>query len=737
MTAPLFASPPEDIRKLLDAKLPLEPKKYQGTVALPGSEAEGHSPIYRNIYSPELLISNLHPTLDTLYKQFEFACHFNGTRNAFGVREKIIGGGGVGGPEGKVSFGRYVWQDYNTIKQRRNNLGSGVFFILENNPYKTESEAHARIKYDPNRRAEDEGFVLSIFSHNRPEWALCDLASAAYSIVNTALYDTLGPDTSKYILQLTESPIVICSKEKIQGLVELKKAHPEELRNLIALVSMDSLDLMVEDLRLKQFANANNISLFDITQVEKIGAANPLAPIPPTPKTAFTISFTSGTSGANPKGAVLTHANAVAATTFRVVRSPAGFTEPVVIYAFLPIAHIYERSSIQVALGCGHSIGFPQGRSPATLLEDVRELQPHALTLVPRVLTRLEAAIKAQTINSNNSWVKYIYTKAINEKMRLQALPSENDYNPPHLVYDRFLNALRRKIGLGSVASIMTGSSPVGPDTVKFLKAALNIGVANGYGSTESFAGIFASSKFEHDPVSIGCIGMTIECRLRDIPSMNYTSKDAGGPRGELLLRGPQIFREYYKNPEATAESFDKDGWFLTGDVARVETARDNRMFLIDRVKNFFKLAQGEFVTPEKIENTYLSSFPFIQQIFVHGNSLQSYLVGVVGLDPTTIKQYIKTRFQDELVEQEDILAFLNEPKNKRILLQDLNISTKDRLQGFEKLHNLFIDFDPLTLERGVVTPTFKIKRPICTKFFQNELDALYAEGSILKYGKL
>ncbi|CAK9437917.1 uncharacterized protein LODBEIA_P22950 [Lodderomyces beijingensis] len=733
----LFQIPSQEIYDRLCKSLPIPPREYAKAIALPGSEVEGHSPIYRNEYRPQELISNLHPQLDTLHSLFEFSCISNGTKRAFGVREKIIGGGGGGVPEGKVSFGRYVWQDYNTIKQRRNNLGSGVFFILENNPYKTESEAHARIKYDPNRRAEDEGFVLSIFSHNRPEWALCDLASAAYSIVNTALYDTLGPDTSKYILQLTESPIVICSKEKIQGLVELKKAHPEELCNLIALVSMDSLDLMVEDLRLKQFANANNISLFDITQVEKIGAANPLAPIPPTPKTTFTISFTSGTSGANPKGVVLTHENAVCAGVFRLIRSNASPSEPYTIYSLLPMAHIYERSNIQTALGAGQAIGFSQGKSPATLLDDVRELQPSALSLVPRVLTRLEAAIKAQTINSSNSWVKYIYTKAINEKMRLQALPSENDYNPPHLVYDRLLNALRRKIGLGSVKFIMAGSSPVSADTVKFLKAALNVGITNGYGLTESFAGFIAGPKFEYDPVSVGAVGITTECRLRDIPSMNYTSKDAGGPRGELLLRGPQIFREYYKNPVATAESFDKDGWFLTGDVARVETARDNRMFLIDRVKNFFKLAQGEFVTPEKIENTYLSSFPFIQQIFVHGNSLQSYLVGVVGLDPTTIKQYIKTRFQDELVEQEDILAFLNEPKNKRILLQDLNVSTKTKLQGFEKLHNILVAFDPLTVARGVVTPTFKIKRPICTKFFQNELDGLYAEGSILRDEKL
>ena len=103
---------------------------------------------------------------------------------------------------------------------------------------------------------------------------MCDLASVAYSITNTALYDTLGPDTSKYILNLTESPIVICSKDKIRGLIDMKNKYPEELSNLITLVSMD--DLTTEDSILKNYAHENNITVFDIKQVEKLGEINQL-----------------------------------------------------------------------------------------------------------------------------------------------------------------------------------------------------------------------------------------------------------------------------------------------------------------------------------------------------------------------------------------------------------------------------------------------------------------------------
>lgn len=727
----LIESLPQDVLKLLKDNLPIPPPQINEAIEVANSQQVGHSAVYRNIYCPDKLVSSLHPSLDTLYKLFEFGCTFNGEKPALGLREQIKH------PDGSTTFGKYKWQTYNTIKQRRNNLGSGIFFILENNPYLTQSESHQRIKYDPTRKPEDETFVIAIFSHNRPEWALCDLASVAYSITNTALYDTLGPGTTNYILGLTEAPVVICSKEKIKTLIGLKRDDPQGLANLIAIVSMDKLSSEdIEDTALVKAANENKISLFDIDQVERLGAINPLDPIPPVPKTKFTISFTSGTTGANPKGVILTNENAICAVSFRCMRSFSP-DDRYVVYSFLPMAHIYERANIQSNLATGAAIGFPQGRLPATLFDDIRELQPTVLALVPRVLTRLEAAIKAQTINLNNSWVKYIFTKAIDEKMRLQAEPNKEDINPTHIIYDRVLDKLRHKLGMGSVTNITTGSSPISPDTIKFIKAALNLGVSNGYGSTESFAGFLGSFRFDNDPGSIGPIGPTTECRLKDLPEMGYTSKDAGGPRGELLLRGPQIFQGYYKNPEATSEAFDEEGWFLTGDVAKIDPTHGNRMFIIDRVKNFFKMAQGEFITPERIENTYLSAFPFIQQIFVHGNSLESYLVGVVGLDPTTIGNYIKSRFGDEIVDQNDIVAFFNEPKNKKIFLQDLNNSTKNSLQGFEKVHNVDISFDPLTVQRGVVTPTLKIRRPICAKFFKDTLERLYSEGSILRDGKL
>ncbi|KAL6452789.1 FAA2 Long-chain-fatty-acid--CoA ligase 2 [Candida maltosa Xu316] len=709
----LFEETPQYALNKIAKSVPLDSKLVSTASPLPNTKTPGFSPIYRNDYSPNKLINVPYPGLDTLYKLFDAAAAAFPDKPCLGKRIK--------NPDG--TFGKYVFETYGTIRQRRNNFGSGIFFILQNNPYRlVDSPAHAKLKYDPtNKNLDNESFILTIFSHNRPEWSICDITSAAYSITNTALYDTLGPDTSKYILNLTESPIVVCSKEKIEKLIDLKKSNPEELRNLICLVSMD--ELTTEDSYLRNYAHENHITLFDMRQVEKLGEINPLEPNEPTPDSVFTITFTSGTTGAHPKGVVLTHRNAVSGVTFLFSNFFGHFNS--IFYSFLPLAHIYERAVIQFALTTGAAIGFPQGPSPLTLLEDIKVLKPDTLALVPRVLTKLEAGIKAQTINNS------IFTKAINYKMQEQAKKENEHTNPSLFVYDRLLNSLRKKVGLDNVLAITTGSAPISSSTIKFLKASLNIGLAQGYGLSESFAGMMGSSKFDAESTSCGPVSVTTEIKLKDLPEMGYTADDEEGPRGELLLRGPQIFKEYYKNPEETAKAIDEDGWFHTGDVARIDS--EGKVSIIDRAKNFFKLAQGEYVTPEKIEGLYLSKFPYLAQLYVHGDSKESFLVGIVGLDPTTAAQYIHARFRDKIVKKEDIVEFFKTPRNKKVLLQDMNKSVGGVLQGFEKLHNIVVDFDPLTVENEVITPTMKIRRPVAVKFFAQQFSDMYAEGSLIK----
>lgn len=723
--ASLFNETPETINQLIRKNRPLDEKLLSTAIPLPNTAKKGYSAVYRNSYSPEKLISATHPSLNTLHAITEFAIANHANDKCFGSRKKLEDG----------TVGPYEWEDYAHVNERKRNFGSGIFFILNNNPYRTDSPAHQKILNHAECAAKNDTFVLSIFSANRAEWAITDLACTNYSIINTALYDSLGPEASKYILELAESPIVVCSKDKLQKLIELKKENPEALSNLISLVSMDTLDFSdptSQDKNLASFAEENNISLFDFAKVEQLGQIYPLRDIPPSPESIYTISFTSGTTGSNPKGVVLTHRNATSAVTFCV--SNTLVIEKPITYSFLPLAHIYERMMLVFSLSQGASIGYPQSPSPLTLLDDIQNLKPHVLNLVPRVYTKLEAAIKAQTINNDEKPIlKSLFTRAINAKRELQ---SSEDFNEGrHILYDRIIGMLRKKTGMLNLVVFTTGSAPISPDTVKFIKASFGAGMAQGYGLTESFAGVCSSLKYEANPGSCGPISVTCEARLREIPEMNYYSTDKGGPRGELLLRGPQIFKEYFKDAAETSKAFDEDGWFCTGDIARIDD-RNGRITIIDRVKNFFKLAQGEYITPEKIENKYLSAFPLAQQLYAHGDSFKTFVIAVAGVEPAPIKEWLNSRFQigeSELASNEAINKRLNEREIKKKFLLEMNKSIGQSLQGFEKIHNLYIAVEPLTIESNILTPTLKIRRPIAAKYFKDQFDGLYEEGSLVK----
>ena len=166
--------------------------------------------------------------------------------------------------------------------------------------------------------------------------------------------------------------------------------------------------------------------------------------------------------------------------------------------------------------------------------------------------------------------------------------------------------------------------------------------VLEGYGQTESTAGLSLTDIYDTQSGHVGVPFPTCEVKLVDVPSMNYTSNDKPYPRGEICCRGHNVFKEYFKEPEKTREAIDEDGWLHTGDVGMWDNK--GRLVVIDRVKNIFKLAQGEYIAPERIENVY-AKHDAVAQAFVHGDSLQSALVGVIVPDHDVIHRYVNRLF--------------------------------------------------------------------------------------------
>lgn len=715
-------------------KLPLNtPDTYLG-VAVPGSAVEGRLEVYRNASSPEALKSAISPTMRTyndLFTQLSVA-YADHPALSYRKHDYVTG----------KNADSYTDITYRETAARRTAFGAGLLYVLQCNPYKNPAlEAHRKIDdHVKNYKLYDKdnmSFVATLYLGNCVEWVLADLACLAYSITNTALYDTLGAETLAYILELTQLPVVVCSKKHVKALVDLKVRHPEKLAALVAIVSMDPCGREdTANVTLHDYARAHKIALFDFAQVEAVGRMFPLAHLAPKPETLYTISFTLGTTGANPKGVLLTQRSTAAAVVFTLSGMPFGLGTRG--FLFLPLAHIYERETVANMLSYGGTVGFPQHNGlPLTLVEDLRICKPEFMSLVPRIYSRFEQAIKAATIDSKSALVAKVFDHVVATKTAAQA--ERDGADGAHLIYDKLLlTKVRKVLGYDRMRNLVSGSAPISPDTIRFLKATLGTGLAQGYGLTETFAGFCVGPLYEANPGSCGPPGLTTEVCVREIPEMGYFASDKGGPRGELLVRGYQNFEGYFKNPEETEKALDSDKWFHTGDIARID-AKTGRIYIVDRVKNFFKLAQGEYVTPEKVENTYMNVNSMILQIFVHGDSMRDHLVAVLGIDHQTLAGFLVKRCglsRADASSVETVLKAANKPENRKIMLQVLNKGIKN-LQGFEKVHNIYIENEPLTIERNVITPTAKIKRPIASKFFRKHIDAMYEEGSLTRGASL
>lgn len=444
-----------------------------------------------------------------------------------------------------------------------------------------------------------------------------------------------------------------------------------------------------------------------------------------------------------PKGVELTHkhlasAVAFAKSNFDLSTTDLSIRKQAYEMCFLPLAHIFQRQITALCLSSGYGSGFMHVPDPNCLVECLTILQPTIIAVVPRILTKMESGIK-NSLNSDevSSIAKNIASNILDAKLaRFQNRGGPDDSLMNSLVYHKFLiDKIRHQLGFDKLQFMIIGSAPVSNDTLMFMRSCLDVGIKQGYGLTETFAGVCIAETYERDVGSCGAPGVSCELRLKSVPNMSYNAEVE--LKGEIQTRGPQSVIRYYKNPSATKSAIDEEGWFSTGDIGFIDSK--GRLHIIDRVKNFFKLAQGEYIAPEKIENSYLSNCPEITQIYIHGNSLETYLVGVIGIDPAALKESL-TRHHGKkynYVNAKDFVDEINSDKTLRLRILKLLNNHVEKLHGFEKLNNITVGIEPLKLEDGNVTPSFKVKRNNCAKFFAADIKRMYSEGSLLKSTKL
>lgn len=236
---------------------------------------------------------------------------------------------------------------------------------------------------------------------------------------------------------------------------------------------------------------------------------------------------------------------------------------------------------------------------------------------------------------------------------------------------------------------------------------------------TETAGGSIVAHADDPNTGHIGGSIANMKIRLRDIPEMNYFHEDpsGGNPKGEVCYKGTNIFSGYYKAPDKTAEAFDKEGWFHSGDVAEVRP--DGSLRIIDRAKNIFKLVQGEYVAPEKLENIFICS-KYVGFVWVYGEPTQDYVIAFIIVDPAQLAAFCEAKklTVDEALESEEL---------RMIVYADMMALAKEhRLNGLEKPRQIKLMSGGITVENGCLTPTFKMMRGRARNLYQAEIDKIY-----------
>lgn len=648
------------------------------SIAIPGSVQPGRSAVYRHWRSKDGVLVTIDPTVKTAHDFFEQSAARVPNSRCLGHREY---------DRVKKTWSPYIWESYGQVQKRRANLGTGLVAL------------HEAVGVTGKQ------YGVGIWCQNRPEWQIVDLACQSQALFSVSLYDTLGPDTTEYIVNHSALTTVCASINHIPTLLKLAPRCPT-LKIIISLDPLSDGELPGNSKKdiLTALAASTGIQIHDMRDVEKLGETNPRPYNQPTPEDLLTINYTSGTTG-NPKGVALSHYNAVAAASSSWCIVKQGGDDDV-ICSYLPLAHIFERVAEHTALWAGIGIGFFHGNI-LELPEDLKLLRPSSFNSVPRLYNRFGGAIKAQTIEApgfRGTLSRHIVETKLHN---LTEVAPEKQTNK-HFLYDRiWAKKVSAALGLDRAATMISGSAPIDPSLHQFLRVVFANQFIQGYGLTETYAIALAQLDNDFSAGNCGAATMSTELCLLDVPSMEYHSTDKPNPRGELLIRGPTVFKEYYKNEAETKKTFTEDGWFRTGDICEVDEL--GRFRIIDRVKNILKLAQGEYVSPERIENVYLGNCPWLAQGYVHGDSTQSSLVAIFGVQPDLFAVFLQKQL-GIAVNHLDVAALsaaAADLKVQKAALRELGkVGKAAKFNNWEHVKAVRLMVEPFTLENELLTPT-------------------------------
>ena len=547
------------------------------------------------------------------------------------------------------------------------------------------------------------GDKVAIVSENRPEWALSDYACLTSGTTDVPIYPTLTAKQTEYILRDSESVAVFVSTAaQLDKVLEAKGGG--NLSGLKYVIVFDGAAV----------SQRRGEGIVSLEAVEAKGrAAAPKHPnwrveaLQAQPDDLATLIYTSGTTG-DPKGVMLSHYNIWSNVQAVLQIIPIGGGDECL--SMLPLSHSYERMVDYTLFHAGVIINYAE--SFDTVAANLGEVKPTVVLSVPRLYEKvyarvLENALSGSAIKRNI----FFWAKRAGEQwatLSLAGLPIPGGLKLKKKIADRLVfSKLRARTG-GKIRFFVSGAAPLSADIAKFFYSA-GLPVIEGYGLTESSPVLTLNPL---DRIKLGTVG-------RAIPGVELKIAQDG----EILARGPNIMKGYYKLPEATRETINPEGWLLTGDIGELDS--DGYLKITDRKKELLKTAGGKYIAPQPIEMVVKRN-KFVANAMMYGDRRKFPLILIVP-NFDTLERWAQERgllysARAELLQLPDVQA-----KVEREVMDMLR-----ELAKFETPKKVLLLEDDFTIENGELTPTLKVKRREVEKRYKAQIDAVYASGDAM-----
>ena len=539
---------------------------------------------------------------------------------------------------------------------------------------------------------------VAIIAENGPEWVYSDMAILSLAAVDVPIYPSLTAASVEFILNNSESKVIIVSN-RLQLMKVLKVKDKCKHLKFIIVMNENDFDTSVKDLYTFKQVQDKGRGYRDehpalLEERRKQVKGNDLC----------TIIYTSGTTG-EPKGVMLTHHNIMSNVNTALETFP--ITKDDVFLSFLPLCHIFERmAGYYTAFASGSTICYAE--SIEKVATNLIEAKPTIMTTVPRLVERIYSKILRNVEKQSEKKQKIFFWSVEIGKQYAEAKKTGKTsfgLRAKHKIADKLvLSKIREKTG-GNLRFFISGGAALPREMGEFFEA-LGIKILEGYGLTES-SPVLAANRF--DDYKFGTVGK---------PFPDVEIKIA--PDGEILARGPNIMLGYFKNRKET-EATLKDGWLHTGDIGVFDA--DGFLVITDRKKHLFKTSAGKYIAPTPIENTFLAS-KYIDQFVLIGDR-KMFLSALIVPDFEAVKEYadshnIPYTDEKELAKNDEIY---------KLLEKDMTQFQK-KLANYERVRKFVLLDRPFTIDSGEITPSMKIKRKVVEERYGNLIEEMYRKFS-------